>query len=702
MNQRVENIIKFVTDGNRVQYTDEQAIGEKLLQTAESEKLAMIEAEYTKAISMDADSLLAGTKPTVKFWERRPMAHADFSQRLADVFNKYTDEQLSGQLLFAGNHCSANFESVVKHGMQRWLQQIEDTQKTVTDPHQREYLEDLYFACKAIITWTKAHGKAARLAAEQAATPERRAELLEIAEICENVPEKPAKTFREAIQSYFFAYNLFPDGLGRIDQYLYPCYQADLDAGRITPEQALHLIEEMFVKMFSYGAKTYYNWSGSNHGVVAGYTPEGECGHNAVTAIVLQAIMEVPTWRPQISYRVTAKTTDEQFRQAVEANLKKPDLIMFLNDDVVVANLVREGVAYEDAVNYSVSGCNETILTGCSQVGALEGHYNALYSMERLLQDTEALANIDSFDRFYRVWEQRFEKDFQVVRELSYDRDAATARNPEILQSLFTEGCITSATPVTEGGAKYNFCTWCLTALVNLADCLSIIRQTVFEEKRYTLAQLGEFLRADWNGYEKERAYIKNHCRFFGNDDDSVDALVNQITASVNRMAEDWVPYRGGKFLFGTLTGYEIAHVEMGKLSGASLDGRYATDPFAASVDCSPGTGKNGVTAYLKSAAKLKGEYLASSVVVNLKLSRTMVNTEDKKNLLAHLFRAYFQLGGVHLQVNYLSAEELRKAQENPDQYCNLRVRVTGFSGFFTAFDKKLQDEIINRTQYSC
>ena len=536
------------------------------------------------------------------------------------------------------------------------------------------------------------------IAAKETDCPARKKELLQMAEICRKVPLNPAESFWEAVQSYWFMFMLFPDGLGRIDQYLHPFYQADIEKGVLTREEALEIVEELFLKIFRISGGIHHEWSGRNHGVLAGYKADGSDGHNACTSLILEAITDLPTWRPQVSYRVTKHTTLQQFQKVLEANFKRPDLVMFLNDDVVVPNLVNVGISFEDAVNYSESGCNETIVTGCSQMGNIEGHINIVAGLERLLNDQETLEKIQNFEEFYRAYEQELKKDLEIVIETSYLRDKATAGYEELIPSLFTDGCIDSAMSIHKGGAKYNYCTWCLTGIVNMADSMSVVRQMVFDEKRFTLTQLADMLKADWVGYEKERSYILNNGKYFGNDDDEVDALVNKIGASVNTIAGKHTPYRGGFYLFGTLTGYELAHVVFGKICMATPDGRHAGDSFAASITSYPGADKNGMTSYLKSAAKLDGKVFASSVVVNLKIDRAFADNEEKRKRLAAAILAYLRMGGVQLQINYLSAGELIAAQQEPEKYRNLRVRVTGFSGFFTTFDKNLQDELIRRS----
>ena len=688
MNERLKKLADRVLKENGIFHCKDGYISEMLMSAKESERLRIIKEEYAKIIEIDEESLLAGQYPTVLFSERRKIDITPVKKPIPEEYENF--------FMRAGHHLSVDFEYIIKNGISGLLTQIDEKRETVTNEDEKEFLDDLSYAAQAIIAWTQACAEALRKAAEKATTEKRREELLRMASVCQRVPELPSTSFREAIQSYFFAFILFPDGLGRLDQYLYPYYLADVEKGILTRKEALDLIEELFIKIFGCLGKDAER-SAENHGVIAGYTPDGECGHNECTSLILETVMELPTWRPQVSYRVTKKTTAEQMMEVLEANIRRPDLVMFLNDDPIVNGLMSVGVDYADAVNYSSSGCNETVLTGCSQMGALEGHVNMMRSLENMLKDTSLLEKLHDFDEFYKAYESYLHKDLDSIFRLSVEVDSRTAQRLWPVKSLFTTGCIDSATPITRGGAKYNFCTWCLTGIVNLADSLSIIRQMVFDEKRFTLTELSRFLEANWEGYEGQRSYILNNGRYFGNDDDYVDLLINKIGESVNEFAKEYTPYRGGRYLFGTLTGYELAHLYLGKESGASLDGRYAGDPFAASVATFPGADKNGMTAYLKSAAKIDETLIQSSVVVNLKMDKALADTEEKRKRLVAVLRTYFELGGIHLQINYLSADELIKAQQNPEHYQNLRVRVTGFSGFFTSFDKDLQDEIVNR-----
>ena len=692
----IDGLIDCVLKENEVFTCRDGDIEPLLIAAKGRERLRIIREEYAKRIKIDKEVHLAGTYPTVCFYKQFEKIHFGGNWKAAcERFLPYRNTLY----IDGGNHFSVNFERVLRDGISGLLSEIGEA--VPKSEEQREFLAELEYAAEAIIAWAEAHGDALRRAAKETDLDERRQELIRMAHLCERVPRFPAENFREAIQSYCFIFILAPDGLGCLDRYLYPYYRADIEKGILTREEALLLIKELFIKIFARYGKDEAR-SGDHHGVLAGYTEDGKCAHNDCTSLILQALTELPIWRPQFSYRVTAKTSPEALFEAVEANCKRPDVVMFLNDDVIVKGLCHLGVIYDDAVNYSSSGCNETILTGCSQMGALEGHVNLMHSLERMLSEPAALLKFADFDAFYQSYERYLREDLHTVFDYAYLRDKTSAEGgPWILHSLLTDGCISSMNSIIRGGARYNFCTFCLTGLINLADSMSVIRQTIFEEGRFTLREISHFLSENWQGYETERAYILNHCRYFGNDDDSVDLLINKIAASVNCYAAEHTPYRGGRYLFGTLTGYELAHIVFGGALGASVDGRYAQEPLSASIAPYSGTDRRGLTAFLKSAAKIDGDLIQSSVVVNLKMDRRLVDSKEKRERLAAALRTYFDLGGIQLQINYLSAGELLEAQCNPEKYSDLRVRITGFSGFFTALDKELQNEVVKRYLYN-
>jgi len=657
-----------------------------------------IRRAFADAVILPEGDLVAGNYTSVDFLQRKDYGYSfDMIRAVYDKYRPlYHELHMNG-----GNHKSADYGAIISEGVVGMLRRIEASrEKYAGDSEKQSYLDELEYGANAVIAFAEGTADAVAREAEKCPDEARRAELTRLEAVCRQVPKYPAESFYEAVQSFFFAFALFPDGVGCLDRYLAPYYEKDLAAGKITRDEALELVENLFINIFGV-LGTEHTWSGMTHGVLAGYGADGECVHSEVTEIILDASCELPLYRPQFSYRVTKKTTHEQLRFVTEAHCKRPDILLFLNDDVLVPNLLRIGVTYADAVGYSVSGCNELIVTGCSQMGSIQGHFNVARSLVRLLSDKGKLSGIKDFNDFYAAYERELFEDWKIILSMSIERDTASSNDPAIAESLFTRGCIENATPITKGGADYNACTWCLTGIVNVADSLAVIRETVFEKKTRTLAAWSDCLAANWEGYDELHREALG-CSHFGNADASVDSLVNRIAESLDKESSKSTPYRGGKYLFGTLTGYEISHVRCGEKTGATPDGRYNGDAFAASVSAFPGTEKQGIGGYLASAASLDGRFLQTSVVVNITLEKSMVDTYEKRDRLSAMLRTYFDMGGCQLQINYLGVDELICAQKNPDSFAHLRVRVTGFSGFFTTFDKGLQDEIINRKVRKC
>lgn len=243
-----------------------------------------------------------------------------------------------------------------------------------------------------------------------------------------------------------------------------------------------------------------------------------------------------------------------------------------------------------------------------------------------------------------------------------------------------------------------NFCNWCLIGFCELVDSLSIVKDLVFTRKLLDFDVLRKATDSDFAEYEDLRKLIQTKGRFFGNDDDFADQIAVDLVERLYQLSLLRTPFRGGQYNFGTLAGIENMHVVFGKATGATPDGRKSGESFAASLSVTKNKDKNGPTALLRSLAKIDFTKMPSSVVTNITLSSDLLQGEENIDRIAHLILGYFEMGGVQLQINYLSKEQLIQAQLHPEEYMNLRVRVTGYSGYFTKMDKALQNEIINRT----
>jgi len=560
-------------------------------------------------------------------------------------------------------------------------------------------------------------------------------ELLELAKVCSNVPVNPAKTFYEAIQSIYFIFFLCGDSLGRVDQYLNPFYENDLKNGAITEEKALLLLECYYIKVFEkFGYENQI--SALNHMTIGGLMKDGSGGYNKVSRLILRVLQEINLWRPQVTLRWYEGFPHDEFKMAVKANKDVYYKLMFTNDEIMVHGLTKMEIAYEDAVNYTLSGCNEVIITGMSQMGSVRGFFNLLkplefmfklgnfnmdnynmdnynmddynmddynmddYNVDILSVDENVIWSIGRFDEFFKLYKEQLKKTVIYLMNISELYDTHRCQTTDLLISLVTYDCIGNMKSFNAGGAKYNFCNWCAVGIVNITDSLSVIKQFVYDEKRYTIKELVNMLKNNWAGYEDELRYIQNNGNFFGNDLDYVDSIMAELIDSLYEYSFLKTPVRGGRYNFGTLTGVENMHVVFGNVTAATPDGRHNSDNLVASIGANPGRDINGVTAFLKSVSKMDFTKLPSSVVVNIRFEKSMINSDIKLEKITSLIETYFKLGGVQLQINYVSAEDLIKAKQDPANYENLRVRVTGYSGKYVAFDEKLQDEIISRTVY--
>ncbi|MBO5217899.1 MAG: hypothetical protein J6C52_00615 [Clostridia bacterium] len=585
-------------------------------------------------------------------------------------FHPHSDYYPNALAMVDWNHYCNNYRFIVENGFKGFLPRIEAAMaEHGADKEKRDFLEAAEIVCRAVGELAARYGQ--------------------------RVPYEPPATFAEAVETVWFSFLLMPDSVGRLDQVLYPFYRREIDAGTLTKELAEEYIAELLIKVFSHVGPGAHR-SGDNTLVIGGYTPEGEDGFNDVSRIIAEALAELPIWRPQCSFRWTKKTPHAVTRFITECN-KKNRNIVFTNDEARLAAFEAHGVSRADAIDYSMIGCNEWSLMGKSNRGS-DGFFNTANALEETLyfylHKAEACAD---FEAFFRLFSDVLHQKLIFLADLADAFYDANAGDLNILSSLMTDGCIEEARSITAGGAKYNFSCWSAIGLVNTADSLSVIRQFVYEEQAFTMAELIAALRDNWRGQESMRTQIQKRGRFFGCGDKDADEMVNRVIGTLYAHMPRG-PKKGGEYLFGCYTGYNHAHISMGLRTRATPDGRYDGDAFTGAIIAAPGKDKNGLTAYLKSAASLDYTRLCAPLAVNLRLDPGTAADTDK---LTCLYETYFALGGMQLQPDYVSAEELRDAQMHPDCWRSLRVRITGFTGYFTQFERSLQDELISRTEHA-
>ncbi len=592
-------------------------------------------------------------------------------------------------------HVALDFGYLLNNGLEAYYERIERSKKVhANDAEKLEFLESMKLCLDGVCARYEMYRREARALAENEQDSSRKEVLLRFADTFSRIPMKPARTFFDAVQFTWLAFLLAPDSLGRIDQYLLPFYRNGLKSGEITEEFAFELLEELFVKVYETQSDNldFGGYSGHNHLVVGGYLNDGSDGFNELSRVVLEAIADLPTFRPQASFRYTKHTTAETMRYITELN-KRNQIIVFVNDEPRIDGMVACGIDREDAINYSVIGCNEWAIVGKSRLDL--AHISLVHSVESAIYENKAP---ERYEDFYKIFEHELAKDFNRIIDTYSDYAKAIATENNVLTSIFHDDCIENAVSMSRGGTKYYGLTMSFNGISNVADSLSVIKQFVFDEKRFTYEELLSALQADWQGYEDMRALILKEGHFFGNDDDYVDDIACDIVNSIYVQRDNASNPHIKNLIVGSFVGATHPNIVLGKMTKATPDGRFNGDAFTMGISQSEGKDKSGVTALLKSIAKLDYSKFCGCVVSNLKLDKAMSDTPEKLDRLASLYHTFLRLGGMQLQINYLSAEELTDAQKTPENYQNLMVRVTGYSGYFTRFPRELQDDIIKRT----
>lgn len=597
-------------------------------------------------------------------------------------------------------HVALDYGYILQNGLKAYHERIRAAKEKFADD-----AEKYNFLCGAEIALGSIQERCSMVADEargQAALSQNadvRENYMRIAEAMSWAPWNPARNFFEAVQCVWSMFLVAPDSLGRIDQYLYPYYRRETDAGTLDRDHAKELLQEMFVKVHeSQVDNRPQPHSGHNHLVVGGYLQNGEDGFNDLSVLVLECIAELPTFRPQASFRYTSKTTPETMRLITEFNHRCP-LIVFVNDEPRIRGMVDAGIAWEDAVEYTVLGCNEWSICGKSRLDL--AHTNLVHSLKTVLYDRrEELLAAKDFEEVYAMFERSLEDDMRRIvadYEVFYSE---FEKDINVLTSALMDECIEKARPFNADGAHYYGLSMTFNGVSNVADSLSVIADLVLNRKLFTLEQLLTALDANWEGHEALRMQILRQGRFFGNDDAVADSIAQRIVVSIDSIKKRIRSHAFNTIVCGSFVGATQPNIILGKKMPATPDGRFASEELTMGISQTGGKDKNGVTALLKSISSLDYSKFCGCLVSNLKLSPQAADTPAKRDRISQMFHAFLLRGGMQLQLNYVSGDDLRQAQITPEEYENLMVRVTGYSGYFTLFDQDLQNDIIKRTEH--
>ena len=548
-----------------------------------------------------------------------------------------------------------------------------------------------------------------------------------VAQNCENLAERPAQSFHEALQLLWFLFvilqmesNASSFSPGRLDRILWPWYEADVRAGRLDAEDALELIECLWLKFNqivymrnAHSAKYFAGFPIGFNVALGGVDDEGRDFSNALSFLMLQAQKDLGLPQPNLSVRLHEGIGDELLKEAIRVVAKGSGMPQFFNDRAVIPALEALGVREKDARNYAIVGCVELTTQG-NNLGWSDA---AMFNMNKVLELTlnggrclltgRQLApdygDLTTYDTF-----EALEAAFQHHLDDFMDRMMAACEvveraHQELLPSPFLSSvirdCMERGVDVTAGGAHYNFSGIQMIQVANLADSLEAVKKLVYDEKRISRQELLDALRADFVGYDRLRAMLLNRAPKYGNDVDAVDSLGVKWAEYFKRRLGSFTNLRGGPCHTGMYT--VSAHVPMGENVGASPDGRKARQPLA-DGGMSPVYGRDieGPTAVLKSVSKLDRTLTSNGGLLNMKFLPSFFATESGIDKFACFLRTLVDLEIPHIQFNVVRREDLIEAQRNPEKYQSLTVRVAGYTAYFVELARELQNEIIARTSY--
>jgi len=578
---------------------------------------------------------------------------------------------------------------------------------------QATFYRALEIALEAAIQFPRRYAELARKMAGDASTAGQQQNLLDLAATLDRVPEHPPRSFREAVQAYWLVYvimhieqtpNPYAFSIGRIDQFLYPYYKADIDSGAIARDDAVELIEALWLK-FNVGNKV---WAVSQNAVIGGVTRDGQDATNDLTYLCLDATEDLKAPLPTVTLKCWAGTPPELLKRACEIAVQGRGNPTMINDDVVVKSKMATGVSLEDARDSVIAGCQELLVQGAENARTTADWFSLPKCLELALNggrstcsgkqlgpDTGDPAGFDSIEKVAEAFWTQVQHALPISTAASNRCDRLLAEHrPVPFISAIMKDCIERGEDFRTTGARYNFSGFLCHGVANVADSLVAVRTLVFEKGETTLAEIAQALRNDFIGAESLRMRLIQGAPKYGNDDDSVDLLAAGIATRMTELVAAQKNAFGGCYRCGFST--PSTHVLYGQRCGATPDGRHRGDSFAYGIGPTQGYNKLGPTAVLKSCTKF--EHWRATHGLALTLSAQPEHTD--RDRIEALVRSYFDLNGRFIHFNIQDPAVLRDAQKHPERHRDIIVRVHGMSAYFVNLDPIIQEDIITRTQH--
>ncbi len=577
--------------------------------------------------------------------------------------------------------------------------------------------------CEGIVIYANRVSAHALELASKEENAERKKELEEIARVNARVPYHTPETFQEALQSVWTIQSLFlleenqcSTSLGRVDQYLLPYYTKDIESGKITEEEALELIGAFIIKC----SEVIWYTPGATAKYFAGFMPfinmcvggqkrEGGDGTNDLTYLIMDAVEQIQIYQPSLACRVHNQSPEKYLLKIVDILKTGLGMPAIHFDDAHIKMMLSKGFDYKDARDYSLMGCVEPQKSGkihqwtaggftqwpiCIDM-ALNGGVLKTYG-DKVWLDSGDISTFDTYEKFEAAVKKQLDYLIDInCRGTVLVQKAFRDNNPSPYMSLFVDGCMQNGKDVTSGGA----CLYCgpgsiFAGLATYADSMAAVKKLVYEDKKYTLTEMQEALATNFENHPQMLKDCKDAPKF-GNDIDYVDYIARDIVDYTEEKMNSYKSIFGSKQIHGTLS--QSFNTPLGEMVGATPDGRLAYAPLSDGMSPTQGLPSKGATAIVKSVSKVNVESMSLGMSHNMKVTPNFLETNEGKSATVSILKASSLLGNAQLQYNCVDNATLLKAQEKPEDYRELIVRVAGYSAFFVELCKEVQDEIISR-----
>jgi len=693
--------------------------------------LDILNSREKTSYSISSETKEAYKKEIIPFWRGQSIRDRIFDEVSdewkdayeAGIFTEFMEQRAPGHTVLDNKIYKKGFLDFKKD-----IRNSMDSLDFLNDPEayqKKQELKAMDIAADAIMILAKRYSEKAAKLAEKETNKKRKQELRKISEICARVPAHAPRSFREALQHYWFVHLGVITELngwdsfnpGRLDQHLYPFYKHQIKEGSLTKQNAIELLESFWIKFNNQPAPPKVGVTAEESGTytdfalinIGGVKTDGTDGVNELSYLILDVIKDMRILQPSSMVQISKKGPDSFLESAlkiIKTGFGQPSIF---NTDAIIQELLRQGKSIEDARDGGASGCVETGAFGKENY-TLTGYFNMPKVLEITLHNgfdprTKKKIGLETgdptkFNEFQDLIDA-FKKQLDHFIDIKIEGNNIIERLyaeyiPAPFLSILTSDCIQNGKDYHEGGARYNTTYIQGVGLGTMTDCFTSIKYNVFDKKTISMKKLLQALDADFKGEENLRQRLIHKTPKYGNDDDYADENLKIIFDIYYKAVNGRPNTKGGKYRINLLP--TTVHVYFGRVTGATPNGRKASVPLSEGISPTQGADTQGPTAVLKSASKID-HLKTGGTLLNQKFNPQLFDNEGIHKLVK-LIRSYFSMDAHHVQINVVSADTLRKAQKKPEEYQNLIVRVAGYSDYFCDLNEDLQNEIISRTEH--